>query len=112
MHKLGDRTMVSNYRPISLLCSVSKVLEKLVFDKTVDKLTDTQYGFLPNRSTLQQLLVFYENIFTGGRGSQWDVIYNLDFTKAFDSVSHGELLLKLYRLGIFGSLWNWFKSYL
>ncbi len=40
-----------------------------------------------------------------------DVIY-LDFTKAFDSVSHGELLLKLYRLGIFGSLWNWYKSYL
>ena len=40
-----------------------------------------------------------------------DIVY-LDLCKAFDSVPHGELLFKLWRIGITGSLWSWFKSYL
>ena len=57
----GDRSSVKNYRPISLLCSLSKVLERLVFDQMISFLspiiTPSQFGFLKGRSTQQQLLV-------------------------------------------------------
>ena len=66
------------------------------------KLSKHQFGFLPNRSTLQQLLVFTQNLFEAK--SEVDVVY-MDFRKAFDSVSHNGLLNKLYSIGIIGNLW-------
>ena len=51
IYKSGDKTLVSNYRPVSLLCSISKVLEKIVFKVTYNFLVKTfsqhQFGFLP-----------------------------------------------------------------
>ena len=71
-----------------------------------------QFGFLRGRSAFQQLLVFYTDIQESVSAcSQSDVIY-LDFTKAFDSVPHNELLVKLRSLGICGQLWSWFRCYL
>ena len=68
IYKSGDRSLVANYRPISLLCSVSKVLEKLVYCRIIDflssRLSNSQFGFLPGRSCLQQLLTFYSDIFS------------------------------------------------
>ena len=66
-----------------------------------------------NRSSLQQLLVFYGDIFKSlsASHSQTDVIF-LDIAKAFDSVPHNELLLKLRRLGVCGDVWLWLKAYL
>ena len=114
--KSGDRSAVNNYRPISLLCIVSKVLERLVYDKTLPfllkQLTVFQFGFLPNRSAIQQLLTVANTVqeaLTANRSV--DVIY-LDFKKTFDSVLHNKLLSKLWSLGIRGNLWNWFKAYL
>ncbi len=67
IHKSGDKACVSNYRPISLLCSTSKVLERLVYDQCVAYFNNIfskhQFGFIKNCSTLQQLLVFYNEIF-------------------------------------------------
>jgi len=64
--KSGDRGSVSNYRPISLLCNTSKLLEKLVYDKITDHLnplvTALQFGFFKNRSVTQQLLIVFNNI--------------------------------------------------
>ena len=64
--KSGDKHSVANYRPISLLCSVSKVLERLIYDKIIDfvlpKISVAQFGFLRDRSCLQQLLLFLHNI--------------------------------------------------
>ena len=87
---------ISNYRPISLLCSVSKVLERLIYDKissfTLAQVTNNQFGFMPNHSCLQQLLVFVDSVVRcQERKSQLDVVY-VDIRKAFDSVPHGELL--------------------
>ena len=62
-----------------------------------------------NRSVIQQLLIFFNRVINTNH--QTDVIY-LDFRKAFDSVPHNQLLLKLNRLGISGNLWLWFKFYL
>ena len=114
--KSGAKTVVSNYRPISLLCTVSKVFESLVFDQVsvflLDHFSPFQFGFLPQRSTLQQLLVFLSDVLANLNNKiDTNVVY-LDFRKAFDSVPHAILLKKLWSLGITGNLWMWFKSYL
>ena len=68
-----------------------------------------QFGFQKNSSTLQQLLLYYHQLITSK--DEVDVVH-IDFRKAFDSVSHSKLLLKLWNIGITGKLWKWFKSYL
>ena len=114
--KKGDLHLVSNYRPISLLPVISKVLETIVYNKTIDfirpKLNKQQFGFLKSRSCLSQMLVFLNKVIHyADEHYASDVVY-LDFRKAFDSVPHDELLFKLWSLGITGSLWFWFRSYL
>lgn len=114
--KSGNTCLISNYRPISLLCVMSKVLETVIYGKIIDfirpSLTSNQYGFLSNRSSTVQLLSCYSEII-GAMDSKLpvDVLY-LDLRKAFDSVSHNELLFKLWHVGITGHLWLWFKAYL
>ena len=117
IHKGGDQQNVANYRPISLLSITSKVLEKAIFNKVITfvraKLSRAQFGFLRGRSCLSQLLTSLARIFNDlDRGAEAvDVIF-LDLRKAFDSVPHTELLLKLWRIGITGRLWSWFRGYL
>jgi len=101
--------MISNYRPISLLCVISKVLERIIFNSTINFLSNSftsyQFGFLPGRSTLQQLLIFINDLFEAKNNSMGtDVIYS-DFRKAFNTVSHSKLLCKLQLYGITGTLW-------
>ena len=100
--KSGDKSSVRNYRPISLLCSVSKILEKLIYDKIIPfvstSISSCQFGFRPKHSSTQQLLSFLNTVHTIlDTHSQADVVY-LDFRKAFDSVPHNELLMKLWSL--------------
>jgi len=74
--------------------------------------TKHQYGFLPGRSALQQLLLFTEKLLeTKSVQAEVEMIY-MDFRKAFDSVSHDGLLLKLKSVGITGKLWSWLYTYL
>lgn len=76
------------------------------------KLSTQQHGFLKNRSCLLQLLLSFNFIYDHlDKSIPVDVIY-LDFRKAFDSVPHNELLVKLWKLGITGQLWSWFQAYL
>ena len=71
-----------------------------------------QFGFLPNWSSLQQLLLSLSRISNSfSSHSQTDVVY-LDIRKAFDSIPHDRLLDKLWSLGICGSLWRWLQFYL
>ena len=71
-----------------------------------------QFGFLHNRSTLQQLLIFLNTVSLSlNTNSQIDAVY-LDFKKAFGSVAHNELLFKLWSFGITGNLWMWLQAYL
>ena len=62
---------------------------------------------------LQQLLLFFCQIFCKSSSchEQWDIIY-LDFCKAFDTVSHSELMSKLYNHGVHGDQWHWLRCYL
>ena len=65
--KSGDLTQVKNYRPISLLCNISKVLERIIYNKLINhvscQINPAQFGFMQNRSTTQQLLIFLSNAF-------------------------------------------------
>lgn len=115
--KKGDRSDVCNYRPVSLLSPVSKVMERCLFNHLYPfiepLLHDMQHGFMKHRSCTTQLLKCYHSIGqTLDEGGQVDVIY-LDFSKAFDSVPHSFLILKLKMyFGVSGVLLSWFKSYL
>jgi hypothetical protein len=116
LHKKGNKHQSNNYRPISLLPVISKVLERCVFNKIIEilipKITTLQHGFLRNRSTVTQLLQVFSNINNIlDKGDQADVVY-FDLSKAFDSVPHKLLLEKLKFFGITGSLHDWISSYL
>ena len=86
IHKSDDRANISNYRPISLMSCTSKLLERIIYNKSIDFITNTvisnhQFGFLKHRSSVQQLLLLintiYDSLLTH---SPTDVIY-LDFRK-------------------------------
>ena len=78
VYKSGDKTSVTNYHPISLLCIMSKVLERLIYDKIINavvtSITPHQYGFQRGTSTLQQLLVYFHQLVTSK--DEIDAIYN------------------------------------
>ena len=116
VHKREDPTLATNYRPISLLCTLSKVLERCVHNHCYHYLEPhmyhMQHGFIRGKSTTTQLLeVYHEILESVASGNEVDAIY-LDFSKAFDKVPHHLLLEKLDTLGIRGSLLTWFESYL
>uniref|UniRef100_A0A8C5QZE8 Reverse transcriptase domain-containing protein n=1 Tax=Leptobrachium leishanense TaxID=445787 RepID=A0A8C5QZE8_9ANUR len=117
IHKSGDNTLVSNYRPISLLPVMSKILDKCVYTQLHDYyqyqnyLTPDQSGFRPNHSTTTALLKVCNDIQAGmEQGNLTGAIF-LDFAKAFDTVDHGILLQKLKNSGIGDSTLTWFQSY-
>ncbi len=115
LHKKGSVSKVSNYRHISLLNILHKVLELMVYSKIIDfiypKISKTQFGFIRNRSTVQQLLLSYTLVFNSVESKRHTEIVFLDFAKAFDLVPHNELLYKLWLTGITGPLWLLFKDY-
>lgn len=114
--KEGKKDDVKNYRPVSILCAMSKVFDRLVFNRLFDdvklNIHCTQHGFFEKRSTQTNLMEYVsmvaDSIVDGG---QVDTIYT-DFAKAFDKVDHGILLSKLFSFGIHGNEVKWFSSYL
>ena len=105
-----------NYRPISLLCILSKVLECCVCSKLYDHVkqfvSPLQHGFLRNCSCVTQLLSVLNTIgHNQDKNIQTDVIY-WDFAKAFDSVNHSVMLQKLKGYDVDGSTLAWFTDYL
>ena len=116
IHKKDCVEPVTNYRPISLLPIISKVLERCVFNNIYPfvsvLINNVQHGFLRNRSCITQLVGILHDIGKNlDRNKQTDVLY-LDFSKAFDSVDHDILLHKLQMHGINGTLLRWFENYL
>ena len=118
IYKKGVRSVPGNYRPISITSVVSKIMESIVRDEIVahmmkhNLLTNDQHGFVPGRDCITQLLLCLE-VWTNmiENGVAFDVIYT-DFAKAFDSVAHERLLLKLENIGIKGDLLNWIRYFL
>ena len=114
--KDGDKADISNYRPISILCAMSKLFERLVFtalfEQIKQRIHHSQHGFFSKRSTetnLMEYVTFMANEIVDG--GQVDSVYT-DFTKAFDKVNHSRLIRKLKGHGINSNLVEWFTSYL
>jgi hypothetical protein len=116
--KNGDKDQIKNYRPISLLPSFSKILEKVIHRRLFKFLTNnnllfaSQYGFRKNYSTELGILEFQNRIITHIRNKNSCLGLFLDLSKAFDSLQHNILLSKLEHYGIRGIALNWFRSYL
>ena len=117
IHKKGDKGDIMNYRPISLTCIVAKLMERITQDKllirTREQLNEHQHGFLTNKSCTTNLIDLTDSINTalhckiGG-----DIIY-FDFQKAFDTVRHDLILMKLKnQFNINGYLLRFISSYL
>ena len=116
VYKKGRKDCVENYRPISLLPLISKVLERCVLARVSDHLyhfiSPAQHGFLPGRSCVTQLLTALDQIGAHlDTGKQTDVIY-LDMSKAFDKVCQSLLLRILKQCNVAGHLLDWFNAYL
>ena len=115
LHKKGEKNKRDNYRPVSLTSIPCKVCEKIVrqhlvdFWITKDIFIPDQFGFMKGRSCLSQLLtVFHDWSSNRNSGLSTDVV----FSKAFDSVPHERLLLKLHSYGIRDPLLSWVRSFL
>ena len=116
--KKGLRYNPLNYRPISLTSICCKAMERIVcshlryYLESNQLLSPHQYGFRTGRSTMDQLLLFYNTVsLNTDRGLVTDVIL-FDFSKAFDVVCHTLLLTKLSLIGINGCMLQWISSFL
>ena len=116
--KAGDRLSCDNYRPISLLSTISKILEKIVANSLVNHLElntllfENQFGFLRNRSTIHNVTKLTNRISRDINEKKFVIGIFLDLKKAFDCVSHDILLAKLQKMGINDLALDWFTDYL
>ena len=116
--KKGDRSLASNYRPISLTSICCKILEHIIFSNIMNHfdqyaiLTDRQHGFRRKHSTESQLILTTHDLANSlNNKSQTDMII-MDFSKAFDTVPHNRLLNKLNRYGIHNNTHTWISNFL
>ena len=118
LFKKGNKTEKSNYRPISLLSSVSKIFEKTVKSRMLaylDKIkffSTMQFGFRSSLSTEDALLEFCCIVQEGLDNKDMCAGLFVDIAKAFDMVNHKILLGKFFEIGFRGFIYNWLESYL
>lgn len=116
--KKGDSTETQNYRPISLLSTFSKIIEKIVLARLLQHLsqhqllTEKQHGFTASKSTNTAIITIIENLIKSIEEGDTTTAVFLDYSKAFDCISHDLLLKKLKNMGVRGTAGEWFKSYL
>lgn len=118
VYKKGCTKDMTNYRPISILSNVSKIYEKIVYNRLIEFLevnnliNKVQHGFRPNKSVITAAVSLIESIIESvDRGDETIGIF-MDLSKAFDCVEHNLLLTKLSNLGIKGNSLNFIQSYL
>ena len=118
MYKKGDPQLFENYRPISLLPTISKVLEKIIHKQLSSYFDEyglffpNQYGFRPKHSTEYAALELIDRIINKMDKNEIPIDIFLDLSKAFDTIDHTILLHKLKYYGLEDSTLRLFESYL
>ena len=116
--KINSPTALTDFRPISLLPTISKIFEKILYNRMINYLTKykilspCQYGFLTNHSTESAITSIYDQLLNNLNENKFMCSIFLDLSKAFDTVNHEILLGKLYRYGFRGKIWKMLQSYL
>jgi hypothetical protein len=118
IHKKDSRSVVGNYRPISLLSTLGKVQERIVYRRLYRFLSDNNLltpknsGFKEKDSAIYQLISIVDKIYRALEDGKDISMVFLDVSKAFDKVWHLGLLHKLKTNGIDGKLFEWLEDYL
>lgn len=118
LFKKGSKQDPSNYRPISILPTLSKILEKAVHSQFYSYLSENnllslnQFGFRFKSSTVTAAAKFTDQILHGMDDGLITGVAFLDLTKAFDTVNHSILLRKISNIGVDGTARDWFDSFL
>ena len=118
IYKKDNPEMFGNYRPVSVLPCLSKVLERIVYNRSYDFLTKydilykKQYGFRTNHSTYMAVLDFINSVGKAVDEGMLTVGVFMDLSKAFDTIDHNVLLYKLNHYGFRGVCNKWFQNYL
>ena len=118
IHKGKAKDDFSNYRPISLLPVMSKLLERVVhkrlyhFMELSNVFSPVQFGFRPRHSTTHAVTRLVTDIINAKDNKETTLSTFLDLSKAFDTIDHRLLILKLQHYGVRGNALDWFRSYL
>ena len=108
----------NNYRPISLLLTISKLSEKIVYKRTYDFLNQTdqfyksQYGFRTSHSCEDAVCELVGEVLKNRENKNFTAALYLDLSKAFDTLEPTVLYHKLEKYSITGTCLDWFRSYL
>ena len=118
LHKSKSTHDCNNYRPISLLITISKLLEKIIYTRTYkflersNLLYTSQYGFREGHSCENAVSELVSEVIKSRQEGLYTMSVFLDLSKAFDTLEHSVLLKKMEKYGIRGKCNEWFKSYL
>ncbi len=118
IYKKGTKDKLSNYRPVSVLPALSKIYERLVYNRLVnflDKhkiLNKQQFGFRKNHSTSLAISALVDQFHETVERNEFMLGLFIDLSRAFDTISHKILLDKLCHYGIRGIALDWIKNYL
>ena len=118
LYKSNDPTSPNNYRPITILPILSKILKHIVHQQVYQYLrhnkliTNEQFGFRPKLSTNIALTQLTEEILQNMDNKMITGAVFIDLRKVFDTVDHSLLISKLRNLGFSNPVVDWFRSYL
>ena len=118
IYKGGTKSTPGNYRPISLLSILNKIIEKTIYTRLnsyfnkYNLINNRQFGFRTGHNTTMAVAELYEKVLKAYDNGDATCAVFLDLSKAFDSVNHDIILHKLYKYGVRGNVWRLIQSYL